>query len=93
MVLMQTLAALGLRTADQAATSEIGPGLTAFAIVVLLAIATFLLLRSMFHHLRKVPPTFDAEPTAETAPDGENAAGENAGEGRVGDGGSHPNVG
>jgi len=88
MVLMQTLAALGLRTADEAATSEIGPGLTAFAIVVLLAIATFLLLRSMLHHLRKVPPTFDAEPTTQTPPGSENA-----GEGKVGDGGSHPNVG
>ena len=36
----------------------------AFAIVVLLAIATFLLIRSMLHHIRKVPPTFDAEPSA-----------------------------
>jgi hypothetical protein len=65
---MQTFAALGslgLRTADEAATSETGPGLTAFAIVVLLAIATFLLIRSMLHHIRKVPPTFDAEPTPE----------------------------
>ena len=68
MALMQTFAALGFlgpRTADEATTSEIGPGLTAFAIVVLLAIATFLLLRSMLHHVRKVPPTFDAEPTDE----------------------------
>jgi len=83
MVLMQTLAALGLRAADEAATSEIGPGLTAFAVVVLLAVATFLLLRSMLHHLRKVPPTFDADPTAETPP----------GEGDASEGGSHPNVG
>ena len=82
MALMQTFAALGLRTADEASTSEIGPGLTAFAIVVLLAIATFLLLRSMLHHIRKVPPTFDAEPSAETLPRDD------------GDGdGSHPNVG
>jgi hypothetical protein len=83
MALMQTFAALGLRTADEASTSEIGPGLTAFAIVVLLAIATFLLLRSMLHHIRKVPPTFEAESSAETLPrdDGD------------GEGGSHPNVG
>lgn len=47
--------------AAEARTSEIGPGLLAFGIVVLLAIATFFLLRSMLHHIRKVPPTFDNE--------------------------------
>ena len=80
---MQTLAAIGLRTADEASTSEIGPGLTAFAIVVLLAIATFLLLRSMLHHIRKVPPTFDAEATEQDVPHDDDAGGR----------GSHPNVG
>ena len=74
MALMQTIAALGLRTADEASTSEIGPGLTAFAIVVLLAIATFLLLRSMLHHIRKVPPTFDAKDAL--GPDNTGDAGE-----------------
>jgi hypothetical protein len=83
MVLMQTVAALGLRTADEAATSEIGPGLTAFAIVVLLAIATFLLLRSMLHHIRKVPPTFDTEATEEGVTRDDDTGGR----------GSHPNVG
>ncbi|MEO8106767.1 MAG: hypothetical protein ABI720_05560 [Actinomycetes bacterium] len=47
--------------AAEARTSDIGPGLLAFGIVVLLAIATFLLLRSMMQHIRKVPPTFDNE--------------------------------
>lgn len=47
---------------EQAATSEIGPGLVAFTIVVLLALATFLLIRSMLHHINKVPPTFDEAP-------------------------------
>ncbi len=47
---------------EEARTSDIGPGLIAFTIVVLLAIATFFLLRSMMHHIRKVPPTFDDEP-------------------------------
>ena len=83
MVLMQTVAALGLRTADEAATSEIGPGLTAFAIVVLLAIATFLLLRSMLHHIRKVPPTFDTEATEQDVTRDDDTGGR----------GSHPNVG
>jgi ABC-type nickel/cobalt efflux system permease component RcnA len=82
MALMQTFAALGLRTADEASTSEIGPGLTAFAIVVVLAIATFLLLRSMLHHIRKVPPTFDADPTEHDVTHDDDAGGQ----------GSHPDV-
>lgn len=68
MAAMQTFAALGplsLRTADEASTNEIGPGLTAFAIVVLLAIATFLLIRSMLHHIRKVPQSFDTDASEE----------------------------
>lgn len=44
---------------EEADTREIGPGLLAFTIVVLLAVATFLLVRSMLHHIAKVPPTFD----------------------------------
>jgi hypothetical protein len=48
---------------EEARTSDIGPGLIAFTIVVLLAVATFFLLRSMLYHIRKVPPTFDNEPT------------------------------
>lgn len=44
----------------EAETSEIGPGLIAFTIVVVLAIATFFLVRSMLHHVGKIPPTFDS---------------------------------
>lgn len=44
---------------EEADTREIGPGLIAFSIVVLLGIATFFLLRSMMYHVGKVPPTFD----------------------------------
>lgn len=61
------LAPNGARTAE-ARTSEIGPGLLAFGIVVLLAVATFFLLRSMMHHIRKVPPTFD-QPADEVSGD------------------------
>lgn len=59
---------------EEARTSEIGPGLIAFSIVVLLAIATFFLLRSMMHHIRKVPPTFDNEPTDD--PSGRTSGGD-----------------
>jgi hypothetical protein len=44
---------------EEADTREIGPGLIAFSIVVLLGIATFFLVRSMLHHIGKVPSTFD----------------------------------
>ena len=47
--------------ADEAASDQIGPGLVAFAVVALLGVATFFLIRSMLYHLRKVPPTFDNE--------------------------------
>jgi hypothetical protein len=50
---------------EEARTSEIGPGLIAFTIVVLLAVATFFLVRSMLHHIGKVPPTFDGEASDE----------------------------
>ena len=49
-----------VRAAEESRTG-IGPGLLAFAIVVLLALATFLLIRSMLHHVKKVPPTFDQD--------------------------------
>lgn len=51
------------RQAEEADTSEIGPGLIAFTIVVLLAVATFFLLRSMMRHIAKVPPTFESDST------------------------------
>lgn len=55
---------MGTLLEEQAATSEIGPGLVAFTIVVLLAVATFLLVRSMVHHIGKVPPSFEDESDA-----------------------------
>jgi hypothetical protein len=53
------LAVIRLVEPEQAA--ELGPGLIAFTVVALLAIATFFLIRSMLHHINKVPPTFDDE--------------------------------
>jgi hypothetical protein len=47
---------------DTVESTSIGPGLVAFLIVVALIIVTGLLWYSMVRHLRKVPPTFDAEP-------------------------------
>jgi hypothetical protein len=44
---------------DEATADQLGPGLVAFTIVVLLGVATFFLIRSMLYHIRKVPPTFD----------------------------------
>jgi len=58
-----------VQRAAEARTSEIGPGLLAFGIVVLLAVATFFLLRSMMQHIRKVPPTFDNEPADDPSGD------------------------
>ena len=57
--------------------TSIGPGLTAFLIVVALAIALVFLLRSMMNQLKKVPASFDdpdevADPPSDVAgpPDG-----------------------
>jgi hypothetical protein len=46
---------------DEAEADRYGPGLVAFTIVVLLGVATFFLIRSMLHHIGKVPPTFERE--------------------------------
>ncbi|HEX5017169.1 MAG TPA: hypothetical protein VFX15_06250 [Actinomycetes bacterium] len=60
---LNVLEALSVSAADDPADSKIGPGLLAFVVVAFLAVATFLLIRSMLHHLRKVPPAFeDKEP-------------------------------
>lgn len=49
--------------------NQVGPGLIAFVIVALLALATLLLVRSMRNQIRKVPPTFDnPKPTAPSDP-------------------------
>ncbi len=45
--------------AETSTTGDYGPGLVAFLIVAALAVATFLLIRSMLAHIRKVPPSFD----------------------------------
>lgn len=48
-----------LRLVEEEEAAKLGPGLVAFTIVVLLAIATFFLIKSMIHHINKVPPSFD----------------------------------
>lgn len=70
---MATRAVLPLlvRTAEEDSRTGIGPGLLAFLIVVLLAVATFLLMRSMLHHVKKVPPSFEQkEPEDPAEPSG-----------------------
>lgn len=42
-------------------------------VIVLLAIATFLLIRSMNRHLRRLPPSFDAAPGRKPAEPAEPA--------------------
>jgi hypothetical protein len=49
-------------TVLQVDPNQVGPGLTAFIVVVLLAVATVFLVRSMRNQMRKVPPTFDTDP-------------------------------
>jgi hypothetical protein len=58
-VLSANLAFLGRHLTEETDTSDIGPGIVAFGIVVLLGVATFFLIRSMLHHMGKVPPTFE----------------------------------
>jgi hypothetical protein len=53
------LPVIGGQLAEDTQTSDIGPGIVAFTIVVLLAVATFFLIRSMLHHMGKVPATFE----------------------------------
>ena len=48
-------------TVLQVDPNTVGPGLLAFVIVVLLAVATWLLVLSMRKQIRKVPPTFDPD--------------------------------
>jgi hypothetical protein len=72
-------ALLGLvRLVDEEEAAKLGPGLIAFTIVVLLAVATFFLIRSMMYHINKVPPTFD-RPDDDTATD--DTAGDETAEG------------
>jgi len=68
-VTSELLAAAGawvrLASEEPAKTGSIGPGLTAFAVVALLVVATVLLARSMLKHVNRVPPSFDDPPAAE----------------------------
>ena len=59
-----------VRLVEEEEAAKLGPGLVAFTIVVLLAIATFFLIKSMIHHINKVPPTFD-DPDDPDEPKGE----------------------
>jgi hypothetical protein len=80
------------RLADApAGNAQAGP--LGLLVVILLAIATFVLIRSMSRHLRRVPASFDPDPpappaepgTAMTAEPGTAVAGaESASDGRAG---------
>jgi hypothetical protein len=72
---------------DEAAADQLGPGLVAFTIVVLLGVATFFLIRSMLHHIRKVPPSFDQ---AEPEPDDRSGEGPQQRQGESGAGAGQP---
>lgn len=62
-----------LAASDDSKSGNIGPGLIAFLIVAVLAVATFFLIRSMLSHIRKVPPSFespvDNDPSADSGRD------------------------
>jgi hypothetical protein len=49
---------------------KVAPGWLGLVVVVLLAIATALLLRSMITHLRRVPPSFDNDSSEDPPSDG-----------------------
>jgi hypothetical protein len=42
-----------------AGDSDLGAGFIAFVVVVVLGVSCYFLFRSMSHHLRKVPASFD----------------------------------
>jgi hypothetical protein len=46
-----------------AGDNDFGAGFIAFAVVVVLSVACYFLFRSMAHHLRKVPASFDPPPS------------------------------
>ena len=66
-VIAAPVAMASLVRAAEDPAAQIGPGLIAFAIVALLGVATFLLIRSMLYHLKKVPPTFDDQPGSDSS--------------------------
>lgn len=77
-VTLSTSTQAGERAAE-ATANDVGPGLIAFTIVVLLAIATFFLVRSMLHHIGKVPPTFDDPADVPSGDKGDEASGRDVG--------------
>jgi hypothetical protein len=56
------LGALGVLAAPVVDEETVTPGPLGFAVVLFLAIATWLLVRSMNHHLRKVPRDVPRDP-------------------------------
>ncbi len=58
-------AALAVLAAPAVDEETVTPGPLGFAVVLFLAIATWLLLRSMNHHLRKVPRDVPRDPEDE----------------------------
>jgi hypothetical protein len=70
MTILLGMLPLLVRAVEESKAENIGPGLLAFGVVALLALATFLLIRSMLHHIRKVPPTFEPqEPQKPSGPE------------------------
>jgi hypothetical protein len=59
---MSDLLAVGAGRALASGDGDLGAGFIAFVVVVALAIACYFLFRSMTHHLRKVPASFDPPP-------------------------------
>lgn len=59
------LGTLGLLAAPAVDEETVTPGPLGFAVVLFLAIATWLLVRSMNHHLRKVPRDVPRDPEDE----------------------------
>jgi hypothetical protein len=60
--LLATGSAAGVQLAS--GSGGLGAGFIAFVVVVALAVASYVLFRSMTRHLRKVPPTFEQPPPA-----------------------------
>lgn len=64
-------AALAVLAAPAVDEETVTPGPLGFAVVLFLAIATWLLVRSMNHHLRKVPRDVPRDPEDEAQQDEE----------------------
>ena len=64
MATFAVLAPPGPHGSEDESRTGIGPGLLAFRSWSCWRVATFLLIRSMLHHVKKVPPTFETEEPA-----------------------------